>query len=408
MIRQIRIYNPFNPDEQDDILLKKTEAIKDFRASEVRQCVNDLEDTLNELITIYGCQRGIGLSAPQIGYSLSISVIHTSCARYILINPRVIRHSNTKKLFRVGCFSFYQYRALVKYYDKVTVEYFDINGTRNEIAVEDDLSFVFQHEIDHLHGILSFDRLENKEDDLFIPREKLFSKHVPLKNYGLVFSLRKKFRQVRVQTILQYYSFLFNYSFDYGTYVESAVKKRNELVEILKKYGSFGSKILEAGCGTSSISIYLSQVGYDVECVDNNDDMLSLAQEINKRVDGKAKYILGDIRKLPYDKKFFDIVFSHGVLEHFNDILKVKIINEGLRIANMYIISVPTIWDISNNLMGDEILWTINRWKRFFIKNGYKIVEIKRAFPTTPKMKKMSYFIKNLPSGNVIFVIKKN
>ena len=174
MIRQIRIYNPFNPNEQDDILLKKTEAIKDFKDSKVQQCIEDLEDTLNELMTIYGCQRGIGLSAPQIGYSMPISVIYTSTARYILINPRVILHSNTKKLFRVGCFSFYQYRALVKYYDKVTVEYFDVNGTRNEIEVEEDLAFVFQHEIDHLHGILSFDRLENKENDLFIPREIIF------------------------------------------------------------------------------------------------------------------------------------------------------------------------------------------------------------------------------------------
>lgn len=407
MIKQIRLYNPFDSSEQDPLLLNETKKIIDFNDSAVQQCIRDLTDTLSHLATIHGCTRSIGLSAPQIGYSLSISAIYTSSSRYILINPKIISHAETQKLFRVGCFSFYQYRALVKCYDKVTVEYFDVNGSRNEITIEDDLALIFQHEIDHLHGILSFERMANKEKDLFIPREKLTTKHVLLKNYGVAFSLRQKIGLVKTQSILQYYSFLFNYSYDFESYIKFAVQKRKELTGILKKYCSTDCKLLEAGCGTSSISIFLSREGYNVECIDNNSDMLLLAQEINRKVKGCAKYTLGDIKRLPYKEHSFEIVYSHGVLEHFNDAQKIEIITEGLRVANIYIISVPTIWDISNNLIGDEILWTVGRWKRFFIKNGYKIIEVKKAFPTTPKLEKLNKSINLFPSGNIIFVIKR-
>lgn len=408
MVKQIRLYNPLDPNEQDSILLNETKRVKDFNDSETKQCIQDLTDTLNYLASIYGCTRGIGLSAPQIGYSLSISAIYTKTSRYILINPKVINHAETKKMFRVGCFSFYQYRALVKCYDKVTVEYFDINGNQNEITVEDDLALIFQHEIDHLHGILSFERMENKEKDLFIPREKLAVRHVSMKNFGIIFNLRQKLGLVKIQSVLQYYSFLFNYSYDFDAYVKFAVKKRRELTEILHKYCKMDSKVLEAGCGTSSISIYLSREGYDVECIDNNYDMFLLAQEINKKVNGQVKYTFGDIRKLPYKEQSFKVVYSHGVLEHFDDVQKIEIMNEGLRVADKYIISVPTIWDISNNLLGDEILWTVSKWKRFFVKNGYKVIEIKKAFPTTPRIEKLNKLINIFPSGNIIFVVMKN
>lgn len=407
MIKEIRVYDPFNHNKQDSILRKETDIISDFENPEFQQCIRDLNDTLGDLSAVYGCTRGIGLSAPQIGYSLAISAIFTKTEHYILVNPHIINHSETQKLFRVGCFSFYEYRALVKCYDSVTVECFDVNGNKKTITVEDDLALVFQHEIDHLHGVLSFDRMKNKEKDLFIPREKLFSEYVPIKNYGIIFSLRQKLHKVKVQSILQYYSFLFNYSYDFKNYVKLAVQKRKELVNIIMKYSDENTKILEAGCGTSSISIFLSRKGYEVECIDNNGDMLLLAQTMNQKLNGNARYLLDDIEKMHYSSQQFNIVFSHGVLEHFNNKGKIKIINEGLRVASLYIISVPTIWDISNNLIGDEILWTIKKWKQFFKGNGYKIVEMQKAYPTTPKLRKINKFVKVLPSGNVIFVIKK-
>ena len=407
MIKQIRVYDPFNPNKQDPVLRKETDTISDFENPEFQQCIRDLKDTLGELSTVYGCTRGIGLSAPQIGYSLAISAIFTKTEHYILVNPCIINHSEAQKLFRVGCFSFYQYRALVKCYDSVTVECFSENGEKKTITVEDDLALVFQHEIDHLHGILSFDRMQNKEKDLFIPREKLFSKRVPFKNYGIIFTIRQKLHKVKVQSVLQYYSFLFNYSYDFKNYVKMAVQKRKELVNIIMKYSNENTKILEAGCGTSSISIFLSRKGYEVECVDNNEDMLLVAQKMNQKLNGNARYLLDNIGEMHYSSQQFNIVFSHGVLEHFSDKKKIEIINEGLRVASIYIISVPTIWDISNNLIGDEILWTIKKWKRFFIRNGYKIEEIQKAYPTTPKLRKINKLVKILPSGNVIFVIKR-
>lgn len=405
MIKEIRVFDPFNAKAQDMILRQETALVNDINDSFVQQCIKDLNDSLDCLINKYGCERGIGLSAPQIGYSLSISIIHNKEQRFVLINPDIIDKSPTIKLFRVGCFSFYQYRALVRYSDIVTVEYKNENWETTSITVKDDLALIFQHEIDHLHGVLSFDHLLHGEQDLFIPRIITTSRHVALKNYGIVFTLRQKLKKVQAISVEQYYSFLFNYSYNYADYVDNAVNKRVELFETIKHHSSNKSRILEAGCGTSSISIYLSKLGYSVDCIDNNENMLSLAKTMNQRVNGHANYLLGDICNMPFNDKSYDIVFSHGVLEHFNDSQKIDIIAEGLRVADKYIISVPTIWDISNNLLGDEQLWTVTRWKRLFSKHRFNILEVKKSFPTTPKIKKLNEYLDIFPSGNIIFVI---
>lgn len=175
-----------------------------------------MNDTLDDLINKYGKTRGIRLSAPQIGYNLSISAVQLGNDRYVFINPKIINKKGKELLFRIGCFSLYEYRALVKYNDYIVVEYYNEENTKKEISVSGDWALIVQHELDHLNGILLFDRLPNKEKDLFIPREKIYTtKHVPLKNYGFMVELKRKLKIQKIQTTTQYYSFLFNDSYDY-------------------------------------------------------------------------------------------------------------------------------------------------------------------------------------------------
>lgn len=407
MIKQILKYD-INSKKNPSILQEKTNNVIDFSSEETINCIKDLNDTLNDLINKYGKTRGIGLSAPQIGYNLSISAVQLGKDRYVFINPKVINKKGKERLFRIGCFSLYEYRALVKYNDSIVVEYYNEENTKKEISVSGDWALIVQHELDHLEGRLLFDRLPNKEKDLFIPREKIYTtKHVPLKNYGFMVELKRKLKIQKIQTTTQYYSFLFNDSYDYCNYVKNAVLKRKELVDILQKYTPRNGKILEAGCGTSSLSIYLSKNGYNVSCVELNPDMLSLAIKMNESNNGKVKYSKQDITELNFKDDEFDIIYSHGVLEHFDDELLLKALQEGLRVANYYIVSVPTIWDISNSLMGDERLKTIRSWKKIINSKGYKILETIKMYPTTPILKKISKKLKILPSGNVIFVITK-
>ena len=406
MIKAILTYNP-KEENVNTILKQKTKVVKNFESEEMTNCIKDLNDTLDDLIDKYGKTRGIGLSAPQIGYNLSVSAVQLGDNRYILINPKVIKKNGNERLFRIGCFSLYEYRALVRFNDDIVVEYYNEKKEKRELNVIGDWALIVQHELDHLDGKLLFDRLPNKEKDLFIPREKIYTtNHVPLKNYGFVVEFKRRLKIQKNQTTTQYYSFLFNDSYDYCTYVNNAVNKRKELVDVIKKYTPKNGKILEAGCGTSSLSIYLSKNGYNLNCVELDPDMLDLAIRMNDKNNGKAVYSQQDITKLNFKDRQFDIVYSHGVLEHLNEEMLQKALKDGLRVAKYYIVSVPTIYDISNSLMGDERLKTIYSWKKFIKKQGYTIVETVKMFPTTPFLKKLNKIFKIIPSGNIIFVIK--
>lgn len=98
------------------------------------------------------------------------------------------------------------------------------------------------------------------------------------------------------------------------------------------------------------------------------------------------------VTQLNFKEKEFNTVYSHGVLEHFDDESLKNAIKEGLRVSDFYIISIPTIWDISNSLMGDERLKSIHAWKKFIKKQGYQIIETVKMYPTTPNLKiKLNY-----------------
>ena len=84
---------------------------------------------------------------------------------YVLINPKII--SNSEELIYVGegegCLSINrEVEGIVPRYARITVEAFDMEGNAFTIRVREDLSIAFQHEIDHLNGILFIDKIDPK------------------------------------------------------------------------------------------------------------------------------------------------------------------------------------------------------------------------------------------------------
>jgi len=386
----------FDPlkDQEPKILKTKTKYVTDFDSEITKKVVNELNLTLDELIKAYGATRGTGISAPQINSNQRISLIELNSKRYVLINPKLTYKSSTTELFRIGCFSLYDYRGLVRYPAKVSIIYYNEAGTKQRLTVQGDYALIVQHELDHLDGILIYDRLPNKKKDLFIPREKKYSKKIPIKNYAFFIMLNRKFGfKPKVQSIVQYYSLLFKDSTNYNEYILNAVKKRKELYNLLNKYPK-NSKILEAGCGTSALSIYLSKK-LNITGIDLNKDMLYLAKKMNTSFNGKVKYYSEDIFNMSFKSNSFDVVYSHGVLEHFNESKIINAINEGLRVSKKYIISVPTIWDRSNNLLGDENLWTKRKWESIISKSNGKVINVTPSFPFHPKLSKLNQKLGN-------------
>ncbi len=104
--------------------------------------------------------RGVGLAAPQVGVSKRIVVVDAGDGLIELINPEVIRQEGMDTEFE-GCLSIPGISGEVQRAARVTVRALDREGREREYEGEGLLARAFQHEIDHLEGILFVDKAQN-------------------------------------------------------------------------------------------------------------------------------------------------------------------------------------------------------------------------------------------------------
>jgi peptide deformylase len=166
MIREIVKY-------PDPILQKPTEPVTEFN-HELRALVDDMFESM------YAAQ-GIGLAAPQIGVSKRITVIDLSFKKnpeekIVLINPEII-HKEGKQNEEEGCLSLPEIREKVSRAEKVRVRAQDIEGKWFEVDGEELLARAFQHEIDHLDGILFIFRVSALKRDLLLRKIRKMQKN---------------------------------------------------------------------------------------------------------------------------------------------------------------------------------------------------------------------------------------
>lgn len=102
----------------------------------------------------------------------------------------------------------------------------------------------------------------------------------------------------------------------------------NELFD--SPYFNKGKKVLEVGCGRGSLSCYFSDAGYDCTLLDISEEVINIAKVIFNQNKLDANFVVADATSLPFEDQSFDISFSIGLLEHFQDIKKP--IKEQIRI----------------------------------------------------------------------------
>jgi peptide deformylase len=138
---------------------------EEIRSPELRTLIDDMVDTMHH-------EQGIGIAAPQIGESLQAAIIEidVESARYpgqepfglrVFLNPRVTVLDAQDQGFWEGCLSVPNLRGFVERPRKVRVDYLDLQGQQRTIEAEDFLATVFQHELDHLQGVLFVDRVRD-------------------------------------------------------------------------------------------------------------------------------------------------------------------------------------------------------------------------------------------------------
>ena len=123
-----------------------------------------------EIAEKYDLRAGMGLSFCQIGIMKRIFVVSEdygdgTFGRYVVINPEMISHSEEKIYVGEGegCLSINRpTTGIVPRYARATFKAFDENGDEYTIRVREDIAIAFQHELDHLNGILFTDRIDPK------------------------------------------------------------------------------------------------------------------------------------------------------------------------------------------------------------------------------------------------------
>lgn len=162
----------------------------------------------------------------------------------------------------------------------------------------------------------------------------------------------------------------------YRKYLFSKLQEKKPLLKCVIKYTKRSGRILEAGCGTGALSICLSKRGFRVTATDIDEKMLKIAKEINKYSPNKVILKKCNLFKLNYPLNFFDVVFSHGVLEHFPDEDIISLLNIELKIAKTVIISVPSnYFREKDKMFGNERFLSRRKWEEIIGKTNGSVIE---------------------------------
>jgi peptide deformylase len=138
-----------NFDSSNKLLL---EMIPEFDLNELhKQEMQTFIRRLKKTMVDYG---GLGLSANQCGYRFRMFVMGSKDEQIVCINPRITDKFDDPIKLREGCLSYPGMYLYVPRYKKIEVEYHDENGKLNKEIFEGITAHVFQHELDHMNGIV--------------------------------------------------------------------------------------------------------------------------------------------------------------------------------------------------------------------------------------------------------------
>lgn len=139
-------------------IVKFDEPVLREKAKEVKSITPNIIKLLGNLADTLHAAKGVGLAAPQIGVSKRVVVIDVGEGVIELINPEIIKYSKETEIRAEGCLSLPGAEGEVERYYQVTVRALNRDGEKVELTGEGLLARAFQHEIDHLHGVLYTDR----------------------------------------------------------------------------------------------------------------------------------------------------------------------------------------------------------------------------------------------------------
>ena len=139
-----------------------------LKSKQVTKFDTELQTLIDNMFETMRAAPGVGLAAPQIGESLRLVVVeytededeNAKPKKYVLVNPEIIRRSEEMVTDIEGCLSLPGLAGMVERHEAVTVKAKNRFGKPLKIEADGWLARIFQHEIDHLDGVLYIDRAE--------------------------------------------------------------------------------------------------------------------------------------------------------------------------------------------------------------------------------------------------------
>jgi peptide deformylase len=128
------------------------------RAKRVTRVDDSIRKLIDDMVETMVAAPGVGLAANQVGVLLRVIVVKTDANLYSLVNPEMVKATG-EQVGLEGCLSIPGYVGEVKRAQRVVVRGLNRHGKTVRIKGDDLLARAFQHEIDHINGVLFIDRL---------------------------------------------------------------------------------------------------------------------------------------------------------------------------------------------------------------------------------------------------------
>ncbi len=149
------------------VLRSKAQNVDNIHSPQIQKLIDNL------LATVIAA-NGVGIAAPQVASRDRLFIVASRPnPRYpnapqmeptAMINPQILANSNELVNGWEGCLSIPGIRGLVPRYQAIEVEYSDRNGKLHKQELTDFVARIFQHELDHLDGIVFVDRLQSTQN----------------------------------------------------------------------------------------------------------------------------------------------------------------------------------------------------------------------------------------------------
>lgn len=146
-------------------------------AAPLRRLTPEIQTLIDDMIETMRASKGVGLAAPQVNRSIRLAVIETppevdeegneiagTRDLYVIINPEITWKSRKLVDGVEGCLSIPGYVGEVSRHEAIRVRGLDRNGRKFNMRLKDWDARIFQHEVDHLNGVLYIDRLTAPEN----------------------------------------------------------------------------------------------------------------------------------------------------------------------------------------------------------------------------------------------------